>query len=736
MRKDNSRKLAGTLLLLVLLAAYAASATFQDRGYAQRDAGGAGRELLQNPGFERREAKGLPEGWTRDMAQTGNKGTVRLDRSGSHSGSASLTLQPNNRNGGFHPLAIFQVIPAGEFRGQRVTFSGFLRAEGGAIATLGMLNFVRGKPSNLVTVEHTGGAGWTQRSMVYDVPDDASVQLILSCHVQGTSGSAWFDDVSVTPYVAARGDRPPVPTVAPGALKASAEIDASKVLRVIPRTLYGTNVEWIWGGNLLWDEKAGRLAPELVRLTGDLGVTLIRFPGGQYSDFYPWKSGIGPMQSRREVLHAKGKQDRSRPTLGTDEALDFAARVNSELLITVNAGSGTAREAAEWVSYVNRKSRRVNYWEVGNELYMNEGSATSKAVTVNPSLYATRFREFAQAMRGADAGIKVGAIGGENQGLYAGVTYPKWNQTVLEKAGDQMDFLAVHNAYAPAVFFGDKQDVRTVYKGMLAAPVLIARNLETVSRQIGQYAPAHASRIKIAITEWGPYFSLDPKSRYVDHNKTLGSALFVASALKAFIESPQTDIANFFLLNDVSVVGWIGSRNGEIPPNPDWAPSARYYAFQLYTRHFGERLVSSRASGPTFDSETVGLIDAVRGAPYLDIVSSLSADGRTLYVMAINKHFDSSIEGTISIKGFEPRDGGVAWTLNGTGIDAHTGTTPLKIPGLSWARQAEDDQNPRFSRGGANEVTLTSSAVKGMGRQFTYQFPAHSVTSLVLTRSR
>jgi alpha-L-arabinofuranosidase len=701
-------------------------------------------ELTRNGGFEEGGSP-VPIGWMRDSSRTGAKGTVSQDQTQAHSGHASLKLEPNQKNGGDFPLAVAQVIPAGQWAGKKVEFSAYVSAEEGATAVLGVLNFVRGKPANLVTVTQPSGTpGWVRKSHLYDVPNDPTVQLVVTCFVTGTSGTAWFDDVSVMLYAppgegtapAVSSSGAPSPPVAETTLQASVEVDAEKVIRQIPPTLYGANVEWIWNGNFLWQEQTKQSNPEALRLTRDLGVSLIRFPGGHFSDFYHWKDGIGPFEKRPEALHEKGKNDRSRPNFGTDEALDFAQRTNSELLITVNAGSGSAQEAADWVGYINGKTDRVRYWEVGNELYMNEGSAMSKSVTVNPSSYASRFREFAQAMRAVDPRIQVGAIGGENQGRYASVTYSNWNRTVLEKAGDQMDFLAIHNAYAPVLLTGDDRDVRTVYRAMLAAPVLIKRNLETVEQQIATYAPSRASHIGIAVTEWGPLFEFDPRGRYVDHAKTLGSALFVASALKTFIESPRTEIANFFLLNDLSVLGFIGSRNGQFPPVPEWAPTARYFAFQLYTQHFGEQLVSSKTESPTFDSETIGLIDAVKGVPYLDVVSSLSADGRKLFIMAVNKHFDNTIEATISLRGFQPIAKGTAWTLTGTSIDANTGTTPLRVPGLNWGRQTEDEQNPRFSRGTPAEVTLSSADVPGLKAQFNYRFPPHSVTSLVLTRAK
>ena len=552
-----------------------------------------------------------------------------------------------------------------------------------------------------------------------------------------TNGAALFDDV----YFGIDSSKPAEADLAEKAdstnehklpLRAEATIDAGKVIREIPRTLYGTNIEWIFDGYGLWDAAHGALNPRLVELTRALNVSLIRFPGGVFADFYRWRDGVGPATKRGLSPHMPGGP-KSRNTFGTDEALSFAEQAGGHVLITVNAGTGTPEEAAAWVRYVNVERARdptvapVTYWEVGNELYGRGGAA--QHVTITPQTYRDRFLRFAEAMRAVDSDIKIGAIGLENFGRYQMNGYPDWNRVVLAGAGRQIDFLAIHNAYAPMVFDDQGYDVRSVYAAMLAAPLLIAENLEVVSRQIEELVPQRASQIGIAVTEWGPWFDADPSSRFIDHVKTVGSALFVASTLKVFIESPRTQIANAFKLVDNAFMGWIGLRGGE------YVPKAPYYALQLYTQHFGDSLVSAVTKGPTYDSAALGVVDAVRGVPYLEIVASLGQRERTLYLMAINKHFDRSITTTVQIQGFKPAPQARLWVLAGTGIDANTGTELPRIPGLSWARQAVDQINPRFQRGRPDEVFIETARFTGVAASFEYTFPAHSVTAMEIERA-
>ena len=357
-------------------------------------------------------------------------------------------------------------------------------------------------------------------------------------------------------------------------LQATIDVKATQIQRVIPRTLYGTTVEWISGGNGLWNPSS--LDPSPLLLTRLLKPSPIRFPGGLLADFYNWTHGVVPRPLRPTTPAFPGGPLMNHD-FGTVEALVFAERVGGEILITANAGTGTAEGAADWVRFVNGLAgplppkTRVRYWEIGNELY-NTGGALSHFVTLPPEEYVSRFQQFAVAMRAADPTIKIGAIGGENYGLYNIVDYPDWNRIVLSQAGTQIDFLAVHNAYAPGNFIDKGEDLRTVYSAMLAAPLGIARNLQTLSDQIDEFVPERASEITIAVTEWSPLFAFARDHRFGLHTKTLGSALYVASVLKRFIESPKVEVANSFVLTDESFMGWIGKWNGKFIPN------APYYA--------------------------------------------------------------------------------------------------------------------------------------------------------------
>ena len=712
------------LVVVPALAAYICACA-SNIGGSERQAPAEGN-LVVNPGYEQVDG-GSPRGWTFE-SRAAQKGKASAVRANPHSGDYSLKLEPNAKNKPWdianNPLSMGQAFPAGPYRGRTLHVSGWLGAEGPAVAVAGLFALRSDGGVVFARLEQDSskpGLVYHQDSLL--VPDDPKIQyIILNCAVEGTEGAAFFDDLAVSLTAPAQ---PLARPSAAGGMPQSAEIivDAGNTGRPIPRTVYGSNIEWIWNGNGIWNADKQALDPDLVTLTREAGISLLRFPGGVFADFYHWRDGIGPRSSRRETEHSRGGP-RSVHVFGTDEALAFAAETGSELLITVNAGTGTAQEAADWVKYVNQtpgKSPRVQYWEIGNELYIKD----PKFVSITPAAYRERLVEFTRAMRRVDPSIKIAAISDENYPRSVQSAYRDWTPEVLRAAAAHgVDYLAVHNAYAPMLVADKGDDVRTVYTAMLAAPVLIKQNLDAVSQKIDALGPETAGRLKIAVTEWGPFFHFDVKNRFVDHVKTLGSALYVASVLKVLVESPKVEIANAFKLVDPLFMGWIGLRDGRP------AATAPYLAFQLFTRHFGERLVPSVTKSPTFDSRAVGWVDRVPDVPYLDVVASRSADGNTLYVLAVNKHLDQPLVARITLRGFTPAGTATAWVLNGAGIDAHTGTRPLEGPGIEWGKQAADEPNGRFGRGGPGEVSLTSRQVPGVSSTFEYSFPAHSVTSL------
>lgn len=685
---------------------------------------GATSGSLANPSFE--QWNGGLSGWHVD-AKVKNKGTMEPDTALAADGAYALVLKPNQNNTpGKDLLSVGQLIGIRDYKGMEAALTAWLGAEDGANAVVGfhMLD-ANGSPIDGVQLRQNASNGLQEHHARLTIPEDGSaVNAVIYCAVEGTTGKGYFDDLDLSFQTAANPDSAEPFIDEP----ATITVHTQDVLREIPETLFGTNVEWIHNGNEIWDPAARHVHPQQLRLARALDLTLIRFPGGVFSDVYHWRDGIGDPAARPTTPHYPGGPS-SKHTFGTDEALALAEAVGANLLITVNAGTGTAAEAAEWVAYVNgpggnapRRSR-VTYWEIGNELYMKDDYS---GASMPPQAYADKAQGFITAMRAVDPTIKIGAIGGLNYGQYQFVSHANWNETVLKTLGDEIDFLAVHNAYAPAIVEGSGVDPKRVYKAMLASPLLVAQNLKDIAEQIRTAVPGRAGEIAIAVTEWGPLFHVEPASEWVDHPKTLGSALYVADILRVFMHDPNVQIATFFKLTEPGFLGWMGPKGNQ------YVAKAPYLAFQLYREHFASTLVRTDVKSPTYDSQTTGVVAAVQDVPYLTSASSIDTKARKIYLMVVNKHFDHPIEAQIDIQGAGNVSAGIVRVLTGGSLDAHTGTTLPHIPGIEWAKQRSFDKDIPFDSPRLETISVNETPLEHAAAQFSYTFRPHSVTNIEL----
>ena len=135
-------------------------------------------------------------------------------------------------------------------------------------------------------------------------------------------------------------------------------LDVSKAGPTIDRHIFGQFAEHlgegIYGG--IWVGKDSSIPNtrgirnDVVAALKDLHVPNVRWPGGCFADEYHWRRGIGP--ERKPSMNANWGGVIEPNTFGTDEFFDFIGQIGSEAYVSVNVGSGTPGEAAEWMEYM------------------------------------------------------------------------------------------------------------------------------------------------------------------------------------------------------------------------------------------------------------------------------------------------------------------------------------------------------------------------------------------------
>ena len=187
------------------------------------------------------------------------------------------------------------------------------------------------------------------------------------------------------------------------------------------------------------DERGFRRDVE--ELVDELGVTLVRYPGGNFVSGYRWEDGIGPRQQRPRRLDLAWRSIETNQ-VGTDDFLAWAERNRMAPMMAVNLGTRGIQAAADLVEYCNlpggthwsdlrhRHGREAPYdvrlWCLGNEM---DGPWQVGAKTATE--YGRLAAEAGKAMKLVDPTLELVACGSSNHTM---PTFGYWESEVLEHA--------------------------------------------------------------------------------------------------------------------------------------------------------------------------------------------------------------------------------------------------------------------------------------------------------------
>src|SRR5690349_22248513 len=157
-------------------------------------------------------------------------------------------------------------------------------------------------------------------------------------------------------------------------------VDASLARDTISRHIYGQFAEHL--GRLVYDgvwyrsspSDAWRMRDDVVEALRKIRVPNIRWPGGCFTDYYHWRDGIGPRESRPSVVNNNWGGVTEDNGVGTHEYLALIAALGAEPFIVANLGSGTVQEMHDWWEYVNHPGASpmagLRRWEARDAPYI------------------------------------------------------------------------------------------------------------------------------------------------------------------------------------------------------------------------------------------------------------------------------------------------------------------------------------------------------------------------------
>jgi alpha-N-arabinofuranosidase len=336
-------------------------------------------------------------------------------------------------------------------------------------------------------------------------------------------------------------------------------VDASRSGSKIDRNIFGQFAEHlghgvyegVWVGRDSKIPNTRGIRNDVVAALKALKVPNVRWPGGCFADEYHWRKGVGP--KRDVTLNPNWGGVKEPNTFGTHEFMDFLGQIGSEAFVSVNVGSGTPQEAADWLEYLTAaqptalaKERAANgraepytiaYLGIGNESWDCGGNMTPAYYVSQLGIYGRFVRNFNPVQEKDPHRMLKIAVGPGGDG-------PRWTEwtEVVMKAWQartwsfDFDGLSLHNytvvKWPPAyksTGFGEAE-----YAQILKSTLEMDGLIQTHSAIMDKYDPQ--KKVALVVDEWGVWYAPLPGSQpgFLVQQNSLRDAILAALNLNIF----------------------------------------------------------------------------------------------------------------------------------------------------------------------------------------------------------
>ena len=375
---------------------------------------------------------------------------------------------------------------------------------------------------------------------------------------------------------------------------------------------------------------------DVVDLTHELGVSTVRYPGGNFVSGYRWEDGVGPVDERPARLDLAWHSTEPN-TVGVDEFMRWARTAGVEPMMAVNLGTRGVQEALDLLEYCNIESgthfsdlRRANgtekphnirMWCLGNEM---DGPWQTGHKTAHE--YGRLAAETARAMRMIDPDLELVACGSSSSAM---PTFGTWEATVLEEAYEQVDFVSAH-----AYYFEEDGDLAS----FLGSAIDMDRFIEDVvaTADAVRAAKKLTKRIHISFDEWNVWYlhataSQPPKDTWpiapvlLEDHYNVADAVVVGNLLISLLRHSDR-VRSASLAQLVNVIAPIMTE----PGGRIWKQTT-FHPFALTSRYAVGDVLRVELTSPVAPTAKFG------DTPLVDAVATRDAETGAVAVFAVNR---------------------------------------------------------------------------------------------------
>ncbi len=442
--------------------------------------------------------------------------------------------------------------------------------------------------------------------------------------------------------------------------KVELAVDASKTGAKIDRNIFGQFAEHlghgvyegIWVGPDSSIPNTRGIRNDVVAALKAIKVPNVRWPGGCFADEYHWRNGIGPQ--RTVTLNPNWGGVIEPNTFGTEEFMDFANQIGADAYVSVNLGSGTTKEAADWLEYITAaqpttlaKERAANghpdpykvaMLGLGNESWDCGGN-------MSPDYYVSQMKDYSRFVRNYNPAqqekqqqmlkIAVGP-GGD------GPRWTEWTETVMKAYQHHtwswdIDGLSMHNYTVnwqnkfASLGFAENEYAK-VLKDTLEMNDLINKH----SAIMDKYDPD--KKVALIVDEWGGWYAPLPGSNpgFLVQQNSMRDAVLAALNLNIFARHADrvrgANIAQ--MINVLQAMIMTDKEKMVLTPT--------YYVYKLYLPFQDATFVPVTFDAGTYTHDNISL-------PRVDAIAAKDTHGKLwLEITNLDPNEPVEIEATLA----------------------------------------------------------------------------------------
>ncbi len=444
-------------------------------------------------------------------------------------------------------------------------------------------------------------------------------------------------------------------------------VDVSKTGPKIDRNIFGQFAEHlghgiyegVWVGPDSSIPNTRGIRNDVVAALKAIKVPNVRWPGGCFADEYHWRNGIGPAEKRAVTLNPNWGGVIEPNTFGTGEFMDFLNQIGAEAYVSVNVGSGTPREAAEWLEYMTtaqpttlEKERAANghpapykvpYLGVGNESWDCGGNMSADYYLSQLKIYSHFVRNYNPAQQDKDQMLKIAVGPGGDEPRYV-----EWTDTIMKawqhhQWSWDMNGLSMHSytvgSFPPvykSVGFGEAD-----YSKILQLTLQMDGLIGKYSAIMDKYDPD--KKITLVVDEWGAWYAPLPGSNpgFLVQQNSIRDAVLASLNLNIFARhAERVRMANIAqMVNVLQAMIMTDKEKMVLTPT--------YHVFKMYVPFQDATFVPVTFDAGTYKNGDITL-------PRVDAIAAKDTKGK-LWLAMTNLDPNQPVEIDASVSGINAK---------------------------------------------------------------------------------